>query len=551
MSSLARRLARPEILDLPSANAIAGTGQDYTPDIVRLHLNESGFRPLSSHETNANRYPEPSAPRLQQAMAALYGVGCENLMVTRGADDAIDALIRCFCRSGIDSIAHPAPTFGAYSLFARIQGAAVVEVPLEPDFSFDPDRFIKAVKADPSIKLIFLCSPNNPTGNFIPPADVLKVADALSSKIVVLDEAYIEFSSAESLSGEAAASDNLVVLRTLSKAYGIAGARIGCAIGNPELIEIVRKVLPPFPLAAPSIRLALDTLCPSRRLLIERRIVEIRAERERTAECLIRSPLVKRIWPSDTNFLLLEVNDLELANAELARRGIKVRYRPDIAPNAIRLTVGSASDNMLALAALGAPSGPTVTRSAEVVRDTMETRVALSLDLDSSGPRRIQSGLPFFDHMLDQVAAHGGFSLLLSCEGDLQIDAHHSLEDIALSFGEALRAALGNFNGIARFGFALPMDEADAQILIDLSGRPYCRFEGKFASTHIGQYPTEMTAHIFRSIAESLGAAIHVRVDGENDHHKVEACFKAFGRALRQAIQLSGTDIPSTKGLLA
>jgi histidinol-phosphate aminotransferase/imidazoleglycerol-phosphate dehydratase/histidinol-phosphatase len=152
--------------------------------------------------------------------------------------------------------------------------------------------------------------------------------------------------------------------------------------------------------------------------------------------------------------------------------------------------------------------------------------------------------------MLDQIAAHAGFSLLLSCNGDIEVDAHHSIEDCAIAFGTALSKALGNKRGIRRFGFTLPMDEAEAKVLIDLSGRPYCRFEGRFASTSIGDYPTQMTAHVFRSLADSMGAAIHVEVEGENDHHKTEACFKAFGRVLRDAIRLEGDALPSTKGVL-
>jgi imidazoleglycerol phosphate dehydratase HisB len=152
--------------------------------------------------------------------------------------------------------------------------------------------------------------------------------------------------------------------------------------------------------------------------------------------------------------------------------------------------------------------------------------------------------------MLDQVAAHGGFSLLLSCDGDLDIDAHHSVEDCAIALGSALKQALGDKRGIGRFGFALPMDEAEAQVLIDLSGRPFSKFEGEFEASHIGAYPTEMTEHVFRSFADSMGAAIHVKVEGENDHHKTEACFKAFGRALRQAIAVEGSALPSTKGVL-
>jgi histidinol-phosphate aminotransferase/imidazoleglycerol-phosphate dehydratase/histidinol-phosphatase len=207
-------------------------------------------------------------------------------------------------------------------------------------------------------------------------------------------------------------------------------------------------------------------------------------------------------------------------------------------------------ENAAALAALGVPLDAAPARRAEITRDTKETQIAAAVDLDQPAPRKIATGVPFYDHMLDQVAAHGGFSLVLSCDGDLEIDPHHSIEDCAIALGTALAKALGEKRGIRRFGFALPMDEAEAQVLIDLSGRPFARFEGGFSGSHIGDYPTEMTPHVFRSLADSMGAAIHVKVEGENDHHKTEACFKAFGRALRDAIRLEGDALPSTKGVL-
>ncbi|QPQ56300.1 imidazoleglycerol-phosphate dehydratase HisB [Allosphingosinicella flava] len=212
--------------------------------------------------------------------------------------------------------------------------------------------------------------------------------------------------------------------------------------------------------------------------------------------------------------------------------------------------MGTDAENEAALAAFGVSRANGAARRADVVRDTKETRIAVAVDLDKEGPRRIATGIPFYDHMLDQVAAHGGFSLVLSCQGDLEIDAHHSVEDCAIALGTALSQALGDRRGIGRFGFSLPMDEAEAHVLIDLSGRPYALFEGRFEASQIGDYPTEMTRHVFRSLADGLGAAIHVRVAGDNDHHKTEACFKAFGRALRQAIARQGDALPSTKGML-
>ena len=193
-----------------------------------------------------------------------------------------------------------------------------------------------------------------------------------------------------------------------------------------------------------------------------------------------------------------------------------------------------------------------MSRTGTISRKTKETELEVQVDLDGRGDAEVSTGIAFFDHMLDQVAAHGNFSLLLDCKGDLEIDAHHSLEDCAIAFGQALSKALADRRGIGRFGFSLPMDEAEAHVLIDLSGRPYSLFEGDFTASHIGAYPTEMTGHVFRSFADTLGAAIHVRVTGENDHHKTEACFKAFGRALRQAVAREGDReaVPSTKGVL-
>jgi histidinol-phosphate aminotransferase/imidazoleglycerol-phosphate dehydratase/histidinol-phosphatase len=551
--SLAERLARPEILAMPPMDVAAKANDDFSADAIKLDANENPFAPLvdGALSHNINRYPEPQPAGLRATMAALYGVEPANLVVTRGADDAIDILLRTFCRPGEDAVSVCQPTFSAYVQFARLQGARVIEARLDANFDFDADAFLAAVGGEANLKLAFICSPNNPTGNPVAPADVLRVADALPDTIVVLDEAYIEFSDLESLAREAMTRENLVVLRTLSKAYGLAGARVGCAIGTPELIELITRALPPYPLPTLAIQSALVTLSPSRRPVHEQRIETIKRERERLAELLRRSPIVESVRSGGGNFLFLEVEDAPALAAKLQRLGIRARFRPNAAPGGVRLTIGTEAENAVALAALGVPLDGSPPRRGEVVRDTKETKIAVAVDLDQSNPRRIDTGIAFFDHMLDQVAAHAGFAVTLACEGDLEIDAHHSLEDCAIAFGSALAKALGDRRGIGRFGFSLPMDETEAHVLIDLSGRPYAVFEGEFAASHIGAYPTEMTRHIFRSFADSLGAAVHVRVIGENDHHKTEACFKAFGRALRQAVRREGGDaVPSTKGVL-
>jgi imidazoleglycerol-phosphate dehydratase/histidinol-phosphatase len=189
-------------------------------------------------------------------------------------------------------------------------------------------------------------------------------------------------------------------------------------------------------------------------------------------------------------------------------------------------------------------------RTATVRRETRETRIACSIDLDAEAPVRIATGIGFFDHMLEQLAKHGGFALTLDCQGDLDVDEHHTVEDVALTIGEALRQALGDKRGIGRYGFVLPMDEAQARVAIDLSGRAYFVFDGSFSRPAVGELPTELVPHFFRSLADSLGAAVQIAVEGENTHHMVEACFKGTGRALRQALARQGTSLPSTKGML-
>lgn len=189
-------------------------------------------------------------------------------------------------------------------------------------------------------------------------------------------------------------------------------------------------------------------------------------------------------------------------------------------------------------------------RTARVERVTRETRIRVELDLDRTAEPCVRTGLGFLDHMIEQLGKHGGFALALHCEGDLHIDEHHTVEDSALALGQALRQAVGDKRGIARYGFTLPMDEALATAALDFSGRPYFVFDGDFRRERVGDLPTELVAHFFRSFCETAALNLHLRVEGENDHHKVEGCFKAVARALRQAIAREGRELPSTKGVL-
>jgi histidinol-phosphate aminotransferase/imidazoleglycerol-phosphate dehydratase/histidinol-phosphatase len=542
--TLAARLARPEVLALPPCD-IAGPP---LPGTIRLDANENPHAALVAGQPLLNRYPEPQPSTLRQRLADLYGVAAASLWVARGSDDAIDLLIRAFCRAGVDSVAIVEPTFGAYAQFARVQGAGVITARLTDGFAFDADAVIGAI-GDAAPKLLFLCTPNNPTGTVIAAADIRRLAATFPDTLVVVDEAYGEFAAEPSFAAEATA--NIVVLRTLSKAYGLAGARIGCAIADPDIIELLGRVAPPYPLPSPSIAAALDVLGPERMPLHRERVRTLLADRDRLAARLADVPEIKSIRVGG-NFLFLEVADPEDLARRLAAAAVRVRFRPNAAPGGVRVTVGTEAENEAMLAVFGLTRTERTSRRASIVRDTRETRIALAIDLDRAEPRSIASGIPFYDHMLDQVAAHGGFSLTLACSGDLDIDPHHSIEDIAIALGQGLRDALGDKRGIGRFGFALPMDETSAEVLIDLSGRPFAKFDGSFATAAVGGLPTEMVPHVFRSLADSLGAAVHVKVRGDNDHHKVEACFKAFGRALRQGLAIAGEGgaLPSTKGML-
>ncbi|HEX2139143.1 MAG TPA: bifunctional histidinol-phosphatase/imidazoleglycerol-phosphate dehydratase HisB [Woeseiaceae bacterium] len=225
--------------------------------------------------------------------------------------------------------------------------------------------------------------------------------------------------------------------------------------------------------------------------------------------------------------------DLELAKA-LGVRGFKLPG-PD---------GGGSSWDAVARDLLDAPRRSSVTRS------TRETRISAAVDLDDDATQSIETGIGFFDHMLESFARHGGFSLRLECTGDLHVDEHHTVEDCALVLGQALDEALGERRGMARFGFTLPMDETLASAALDLGGRPYLVFNGKFPREAVGGLATELVPHFFRSLCDALRMNLHLDVSGENTHHMVEACFKVTGRALRQALVREGNSIPSTKGCL-
>ncbi len=300
--------------------------------------------------------------------------------------------------------------------------------------------------------------------------------------------------------------------------------------------------------------MATQILQPDNLLKLAEKRADIIARRAAYAERFAKLSSVRAVLPSDTNYFLLLTHDAAAFCQRAAAANIILRdqsHQPGLA-NSVRVTIGSPDQMEQLFAALDGrqmvPEKPQ--RVAQVTRKTNETAISVTVNLDRVAPVRINTGIGFYDHMLDQIAKHGGFSLELDCAGDLEIDPHHSVEDCAIALGQAIRIALGDKMGIGRYGFCLPMDESLVQVALDFGGRFYLDFKADFPESHVGDLPTDMVPHVFYSLAENLQANLHIAVTGDNTHHMVEACFKGFGRALRQAVKIDGTEMPSTKGTL-
>ena len=545
MTNWPNSIARQSVVDMIPYSARGGA-----TNALHLDANENPYAPPPVvGAAEYNRYPAQQPTALVDRLAGLYGVSPDYLMVGRGADEGIECLLRAFCEAGEDSILTCSPTFGYYKTCADIQGAGVVDVPLSTSYEWDVPAIKKAAKAD-AVKMVFLCTPNNPTGNSLKRDVILDICTSLPETLIVVDEAYIEFSYQESLADKIGDVKNLVVLRTLSKAYALAGVRGGAVLAHPSVIALLIKVLPPYPIARPVESAFLNALAPSAMAVHAQRLEETVSERQRLSDGLAKSEFVETVYPSDTNFILLEINNADALFKRLQQFNVKIRdYRSTI--GRVRVSVGSPDENTIALQAFGVANPiDRNDRIGEMFRKTKETDISVRVNLDDASQTKIETGIGFYDHMLEQISKHGGMGLTLSCEGDLHIDAHHTVEDTALAFGSALKQALGDKAGIGRYGYVIPMDETQAQVAIDLSGRPAAVFRGEFPTDHVGDFPVEMCPHFFESLAQTLGAAIHIDVKGDNSHHMIEACFKGVGRALRPALAVSGSDIPSTKGIL-
>ena len=452
-------------------------------------------------------YPAGGYRALRRAIADYAGVEPENVVLGAGADDLILLCARAYAGPGDEIAIPPAPTYPLFRIAAQLAGAQV-------------PTWHKVGCA-----VTFACRPNNPTGALEPLPD---------ARPLVVDEAYFEYS------GETAVplvDEGVVVLRTFSKLFALAGARVGYALASADVAAELNARQAPAPVSTLSAALAVAALADPPD------VAPVLEERERLASALRTLGLAP--LESHANFLYVPVEDgLALGDA-LLRQGLVVRAYEQ----AIRVSVLDAADDDLLVAALArilerpSPVPEPGARSARLVRATAETRIAVRLTLDGASRVRVATGAGLYDHFLEQLAFHAGLDLIVEGEGDLETGDHHTAEDAALAFGEALDAALGDRRGIARYGDAVvPMDDAQARAAVDLGGR---------AGAELSlEHDPGMARHMLASLAQAARATIHVEAAGRDAHHVAEAAFKAVGRALRGAVRLESSGLPSTKGKL-
>lgn len=349
MSMLAR--ARPELAAFKPYASARRSGFDAR---IRLDANECPWQP-DGEEAPLNRYPSPQPAELRARLAALYGVAPGRLWLGRGSDEAIDLLLRAFCRAGRDNIVAHAPTFGLYRIAAQLQGADYRALPLDADtdFALDAERLLDLVDAD--TKLVVVCSPNNPTGTLHHGEPLRILAERLAGRaLLLIDEAYVEFAGTDSAAALIDAYDNVAVLRTLSKAHALAGARVGALIAREEIVELIARIAAPYPLPTPSVRAALAALEPAALARTRAQVLQICAERVRVARALETLPTVRRVWLSAGNFLLVRFADAAAAFARTLAAGILVRdfsQQPGL-DHCLRISIGRPEENDALLAAL-------------------------------------------------------------------------------------------------------------------------------------------------------------------------------------------------------
>jgi histidinol-phosphate/aromatic aminotransferase/cobyric acid decarboxylase-like protein/imidazoleglycerol phosphate dehydratase HisB len=472
--------------------------------------------PLAESFARLNEYPDGTFRELRGAAASYSGADPEQIVPGAGADELIALCAKTFLAPGRRAAISP-PTYGLYRIASQLEGAEIVAEPAGAD-------------------LIWVCNPNNPTGELRGRDDVAALAQAHAQAAVVVDEAYWEFAGVTCVP-LVAELPNLIVLRTLSKAFGLASLRVGYAVAASETAAELDRRRPPASVSAPAARIAAAALREPR-LDVEATV----AERERVRESLAAAGY--DCPKTHGNFVWVRTE--EQLGERLETAGLVVR----IFGEGIRISLRRPPENDVLLAALGAAGGTAVGRSALVTRTSTETALRIGLDLDGTGRARIATGIGFLDHLLTLWAFHGGFDLELLASGDLDVDEHHTVEDVLAALGDALADALGDRVGVSRYGSAsVPMDEALATAAVDLVRRPHAEVEIRFAGERIGGLAPSLLPHALERLALQGGFTLHLSSSGKDDHHVAEAAFKALGQALRQACAPGSDGVRSTKGL--
>jgi histidinol-phosphate aminotransferase/imidazoleglycerol-phosphate dehydratase/histidinol-phosphatase len=493
----------------PSSEVIAERVGLSARSIVRFDGNVAASPPPSARPAalaralaDVNEYDRGRYHALRQAIATHHGLSIDHVTLGAGSDEFIVLLARLFGEGGTIATV-PAFSYSMYRFAASMAGATIVDDPTAAD-------------------VVFVCRPNNPTGEL---PDVPDVEGQL-----IIDEAYADYAGVDALDYLAKGA---IILRTFSKAYGLAGARVGYALADPEIIEVIASRQAPLSVSSISAALALAAITTPLDLSAAL------AERDRLTDELTALGLTP--LRSYTNFLFIPMENPQTLVDQLLPYGAVTRAYP----GGLRVSVRDELDNDFLLDALRAVlQGVTMPpQYLRFERNTAETLLSVRLRVPGEGRVFVSTGAGFYDHMLQQLAFHAGMDLRLEGVGDLETGEHHVVEDMFRSFGEALDQALGDRKGLTRYGEArVPMDEALAHAVVDLSGRAT-------ASLSISPDPG-MAAHAFESLVQTARVTLHVTASGENAHHVAEASFKAVGRALAQALTKDGSLVRSTKGSL-
>ena len=529
-------MIRPDLADIEPYRWQEGWENAVPDDIPVLRLDQN-TQPRSPRwyagaaarlaAVPVHSYPDSRYGPLREAIAEYAGFPPDQVIPTDGADEAL-ILCALLALSPGDRAYARRPHYAMFENATRLAGGVLTDEPA-------------------GAALTWVCTPHNPTGE-----DTPDEAAAHRDGLVVIDQAYVEFGGTD-LSRLARERENTVVVRTLSKAFAVAAARVGYILAPPALAAKFEAIRPPGSISSHSAALARMALADPDEML--RNVADTVAERARMTEAL-RS-LGWQVADSRTNFLFCDLGEPNTATVERLLGAAIVVRTFDALPDHIRMTLGTPADNDRVLEALGAapprrPAPAPGGRTATIERRTRETQIACTVDLDGTGASRLSTGIGFLDHMLTALSLHSMVDIDLICTGDLWVDPHHTVEDVAIVLGGALDAALGDRAGIARYGDAkAPLDEALVHATVDLGGRGFSRVDLGLRGPALGELPVTLVPHFADSLSRSGRMAIHLEGSGADDHHVVEAAFKALALALRAGWarddRRAGA-LPSTKG---